>query len=218
MKSLLHLIRRMEKSEEILYYHSVFLQNKKSIGVLRMFKKLLISAAILATSSTGFASVTSAPALYLGGSVGLINNSSETGWTSNYRGFDGNIFLGYGGVITPNISLAGEAFFVPGSFSVGGTGSTTLKTNWGVGASILPGVLLNDKTMAYLRLGFIDSEFNSPSASKFGGQLGLGLQTNLCQNWEIRGEYTYSRYGSPASYISSPTTDGAHVGIVYRFG
>lgn len=178
-----------------------------------MFKKLLVVSAILAASSTvALASVNSAPAPYVGGSIGLTDNSAKGHGT--YRGLDANLALGYGGIVQQAVYVAGELFVVPGSISVGP--SDTVKTSYSVGASILPGIMLNDKTMGYLRLGIVDSRFTDSSQTKVGGQVGLGLETNLCQNWDLRGEYTWSKYAS-SGRLTSPTTDGAHIGIVYRF-
>lgn len=180
-----------------------------------MFKKLLVATAVLAASSTvAMATLNSAPAPYLGASVGLTNNSTNTWWANNYRGVTGNLAAGYGGIVSPNFYLGGELFAVPGSLSV--SGSNTTKTSWGVGASIIPGVMFSDKTMGYARLGAIESRFTSPGSAKLGGQVGLGIQTNLCQNWDLRGEYVWTKYPT-VKYITAPTTDAVNLGVVYKF-
>lgn len=177
-----------------------------------MFKKLLVTAAILAVSSSAMAAINSAPAPYLGGAVGLVNNSSD--YNTDYRGISGTVFGGYGGIVSPCTYLGGEVFVVPGTLTM--SESSFLKTSWSVGASFIPGYMLNDKTMAYARFGVVDSHFTTSGQTKAGGQAGLGLQTTLCQNWEVRGEYTYSKYGS-SSGITSPASDGFNLGLVYRF-
>ncbi len=174
-----------------------------------MFKKLIVATAILAASSSIYAS--GSP--YVGGSLGLINNSSNGGHTS-YRGIDGNVSLGYGATIAPNFYLAGEAFVVPGSISIADTNAT--KTTWGVGASIIPGVKFSDKTIGYARVGVIDSHFSSQDENAVGGQVGLGMQTNVCQNWDVRGEYVYTKY-KDVGWVSSPNSDAFNVGLVYKF-
>lgn len=178
-----------------------------------MFKKLLVATAILAASSS-VALAAYAPAPYLGASVGLVNNSSNSDTSIDYRGITGNISLGYGGIVSPNFYLAGEIYGVPGSISV--TGSSSLKTSWGVGASVLPGVMINDRTIGYARLGVIESRFSGPGTSRLGGQAGLGMQANVCQNWDVRGEYVYTKYNTVRG-ISSPNSDAFNVGVVYRF-
>lgn len=176
-----------------------------------MFKKLLIATAVLAASSSVAFAAIGNPVPYVGASVGLTDNSAKNHGT--YRGVTGNLNAGYGGIVSPGVYLAGEVFVIPGSFSVGP--STSVKTSWGAGASFIPGIMLNDKTLGYARLGVIDSRFTGPSQTKVGGQVGLGLQTNLCQCWDIRGEYVWSKYAS-SNNISSPTSDAVNLGLVYR--
>ena len=79
-----------------------------------MYKKLLVATAVLA-SSMSVALAGAAP--YIGGSLGLINNTSKGGGNS-YRGVDGNLSVGYGGIVSSKFYLAGEAFVVPGSITV----------------------------------------------------------------------------------------------------
>lgn len=182
-----------------------------------MLKKLLVGMAILAASSS-VAVAALAPAPYLGGSIGLVNNSSHSsstvGGNSVYRGLTGNINLGYGGIVSPGFYLAGELFGTPGTISV--SGDNDLKTSWGVGGSIIPGVMINDRTFGYARLGINGTRFTSADVTRFGGHAGLGLQTNLCQNWDLRGEYVYTKYRSVGG-ISSPNSDLFNLGVVYRF-
>lgn len=176
-----------------------------------MFKKMLIASAILAASSSA-ALAASAPALYLGPSIGLVNNTSDN--NPAYRGIHGNLALGYGGIVSPNVYLAAEFFGEPGSFKV--SGNTLLKSKWGFGLSLIPGWYFSDKTMGYLRVGAIGTRFSQGNVTKAGGQLGVGLQTNVCQNWDIRGEYVWSKYGS-FSGISSPNSDAFNLGLIYKF-
>lgn len=177
-----------------------------------MFKKLLIATAVLAASSSIAQAFVGNPTVYLGGDIGLTINSAKN--TTTYRGVTGNINLGYGGIVSPSVYLAGEVYFIPGTISVGQ--SSALKTSWGAGASIIPGWMLNDKTMAYARLGVSEARFTGPGQAKVGGHVGLGLQTNLCQNWDLRGEYVWNKFTSPNGF-TTPVSDVVNVGIVYRF-
>ena len=73
--------------------------------------------------------------------------------------------------------------------------------------------MLNEKAVIYMRLGIIDSRFSYSNQNVVGGQVGLGLQTMICQNLDLRGEYIYSRYSSIDNF-SSPNSDAFNLGLV----
>lgn len=176
-----------------------------------MFKKLLITTAVLAaTSSTIFAA--SAP--YLGASLGLVNNTSTT---ANFRGIPLTIMGGFGAAFDQNFYLAGELFATLGTSAVtnDNPNSTSIRTSFGYGASVLPGVMVNDHTMLFGRFGIIKSRFSSLSTTANGGEFGLGLQANLMQNWDLRAEYDYIKYHRTAGI--SPKTDAFNIGLIYKF-
>ncbi len=177
-----------------------------------MFKKLVIAATFLAASTNvAFADISySAP--YVGANIGLVDTTSST---SNYRGLLGTLSLGYGALMNQNFYLAGEFLFNGnlGSFTINGP---SLKTTVGYGISIIPGIAINERTMGYLRIGVVRSKFTNGDTEITGGQIGLGMQTNLCQNWDLRGEYVYTGYGSSGT-ISSPKADLFSLGVVYKF-
>lgn len=173
-----------------------------------MFKKFVIATLLAFNISSTFAD-----APYIAGSLSVINNASNGG-RSDYRGLGGNLALGYGGTVVPRIYLGGEVFVVPGSFTV--TGNDNLKTTWGVGLSIIPGIMLSEKAMTFARIGIIDSRFSKQNQTALGGQLGLGLQTMVIHNLDLRGEYVYTKYSS-LDYFSSPNADVFNVGLVYKF-
>lgn len=173
-----------------------------------MFKKLLVASAILAASSS-VALAGAAP--YIGGSLGVQANTSTD---ANARVLPVTVFGGYGATVGQNIYLAGEIFGLPGSSSLNSNG---LRTTYGYGASIIPGVMLSDHTMAYARGGVVRSQFTTANKIVTGGQLGLGLQTNVAQNWDLRGEYIYTAYRSVSSDIGKPRGDQVNFGLMYKF-
>lgn len=176
-----------------------------------MFKKLLVASAVLAASST----VAFAAAPYVGASMGIKDNTSSH---ANYRGFDTNLSLGYGGVVSQNFYLAAEAFVVPFDATItnnNGHGDS-IRTSYGYGLSIIPGLMLTDHTMGYARVGAIGSRFTTPGQTAAGGQLGLGMQTSLTPCVDLRGEYVYTSYRS-VSGIHSPKSDQFNLGLVYKF-
>lgn len=204
-----------------------------------MFKKLLVSTAVLALSSTAFAGhnykgegkckdtykdMNPCPCYqymagpYLGLSAGVRNNYSGT--PNVYKGIEGTISAGYAAMLTPEWYLAGEIF---GSDSAqlknyNSIGSPGVKTSWNWGLSLIPGYMLTDHVLGYIRLGGIQSHFtgNGQSVNKSGWQIGLGGQTNLYDNWDLRGEYVYSQYGS-ISNVGKPAADQFNLGIIYKF-
>lgn len=198
-----------------------------------MFKKILLVSAI----NAGIASAAMAnPVPYVGGNTGIVTNTSSSvaigsmttsgvgGHTTifsqpgNYRGVPFNLFAGYGGVINQNFFLAGEVFGTVGTADI--SNNNQMKTSYGYGASVLPGLMLCDNTVAYVRAGVVRSRFTNDSVTRTGGQVGLGLQTTLTQNIDLRGEYDFTGYRSFSNVIgnvSSPRQDAFNLGVVYKF-
>lgn len=203
-----------------------------------MFRKLLIASAVLAlTSSVAFAhnykgdykgeacptyNFLAGP--YVGLSVGP--KVIFTGAPAVYHGFEGTLSAGYAAMMNPMFYLAGELFVQDSAkfknYTAPGAGS--VRTRWGWGASILPGYMVNDHALAFLRLGVVDTRFSSSHSShhssnnngRWGGQIGLGGQTNICGNWDLRGETVYSQY-KRVSHVGRPRGYNFNVGIVYKF-
>ncbi|EKD55148.1 MAG: hypothetical protein ACD_60C00025G0045 [uncultured bacterium] len=176
-----------------------------------MLKKIAIASSILAVSSTlSFAS--SAP--YLGIGLGLTNN---TAGTSNYRGIPFTISGGYGATVDQNVYLAGEIFANLGTATLNNNpGGVSLRTTYSYGLSFIPGLMLSDHAMMFIRLGVIKTRFSSlNSNATTGGQAGLGLQTSVTQNWDVRGEYDYTSYRRVGG--ASPRSDAFNIGLVYKF-
>jgi opacity protein-like surface antigen len=177
-----------------------------------MFKKLLLASAMFAISS-GVAFANGAP--YMGLSTGVITNTAKS---ANFRGMPGTIFAGYGASAGQGVYLAGEVFGTIGTATITDNGA---KSTYSYGLSFIPGMMLSDHTMGFLRIGLMRTRFTpqGPVASTTvsGGQLGLGLQTSLTQNWDLRGEYTYVAQRRISSLIGDIRTDAATLGLLYRF-
>lgn len=183
-----------------------------------MFKKILLTSAIMMTSA-GVAMATPAP--YVGASLGINVNTTSSAANSqaaNFRGVPFSLFAGYGGVVSQSFYLAGELTGTAGTAEL--SNNNSLKTTYGYGASVIPGVMLSDHTLAFARGGFVRSRFSNQSKSVSGGQLGLGLQTSLTQNLDLRGEYDFTGYKSVnvgGARISAPRADAFNLGLVYKF-
>jgi outer membrane immunogenic protein len=201
-----------------------------------MFKKLLIATAILTSGSVALAGTP-----YIGASIGVnntnLNNKVDSvGLTSNVGGRNPSlgIFAGYGSLINQNIYLGGEVF---ANTTTGNTealtfDSTSIKyeTRYTYGASFIPGLMISPQTMVYGRVGVVRGSFNVDAStstassndddSVAGAQAGVGIQTSLIQNLDLRAEYVYSDYRSftQAGVKVTPTSDQFNLGLVYKIG
>lgn len=156
-----------------------------------MLKKLFILILILATH----AYFTLAQAFsctkvhsYVGAGAGI----------QNIHGYNGLYATLFGGINTTagqnnNIYLAGEAFANTGSLPI--SQKRFNRTTYGFGLSLLPGIIIANTTLAYIRVGIATFRYNKTNDYASGGQLGLGLQTNITTHWDIRGEYVYTGEG-----------------------
>lgn len=175
-----------------------------------MFKKIIIATAVLAATSS-MAMGTNAP--YLGVSVGVVDHTTKT---DSFRGMPFSIMGGYGAVVNQNLYLGGELFATLFTSALDtNTTNKSLRTTWGYGVSFIPGFMITDHTLGFVRLGLIRSRFDSLKASSTGGQFGLGLQTNVAQNWDLRGEYDYVGYGNVKGV--SPKSDQFNMSLLYKF-
>lgn len=212
-----------------------------------MFKKLVVASALVLASSAAFAG-----SAYVGAGLGVSHqmftakedaDMIDMHSKSNFGGTGAllNLNAGYGAKLNQKIYLGGEVLVNATSANVKGTEFSTaddeltlkFKTKYTIGASIIPGVMVNDNTMAYARVGIVRSRFDvktsgtgsfegmsdSDQDSVTGGQFGLGLQTKLTQNVDLRGEYTYNTYRSFNSngIEVNPSSGNATVGFIYKF-
>ncbi len=182
-----------------------------------MLKKVILASAVLA-SSASFAM--NAPAPYVGGSVGITANTSSSNAVGSYRGVPFNVFAGYGGVINQSFYLAGELGATLGTADIQDNG---LKSSYGYGVSIIPGVMLSDHTLGFARAGVVRARFPKQNSNSTGGEFGVGLQTSLTQCLDLRAEYDFIAYRSISgktggkAYSVSPRSDQFNLGLVYKF-
>lgn len=178
-----------------------------------MFKKVLLASAVLA-ATTGIAAANPAP--YLGASVGVSNVSSTNsgGVSAFHRGVPFKLFAGYGGVVSDSFYLAGELSGTVATANI--TDKNNMKTTYGYGLSVIPGVQISKDTLAYVRAGVVRTRFSEVSKFSTGGEFGFGLQTNVAQNLDLRGEYDFTAYKN-VSNIKAPRSDAFNLGLVYKF-
>lgn len=200
-----------------------------------MLKKLILATAIMAASSAALAN--GAP--YVGASIGVntdvFNVKDDFGNTLNFggRGAIGSLFAGYGAMVSQSFYLGGEVFGdltnTTSDITIGTDAlKDKFKEKYGYGISIIPGLALSDHTMAYGRLGVVRSKFevketspvaNSEEKSLTGAQFGLGIQTSLTQNVDLRGEYDFTTYssGNFSGNTLKPRSDQFNIALLYKF-
>ncbi|MDP3705993.1 MAG: outer membrane beta-barrel protein [Legionellaceae bacterium] len=175
---------------------------------------------------------------YVGASVGPQSNIS--GLPTVYSALEGTVSAGWGHMWTRRFYLAGEIFGADSkklkSYPANPTGYT-IQSNWSAGADIIPGYMITDTFLGYLRLGWVKTDFNiatdvtgqaSFAATSYtssyysrhmnvnGWQVGVGGQTNILKNLDLRAEYIFSLYNS-VILIGKPQVSQFNVGLVYKF-
>ena len=202
-----------------------------------MFNKLLVATVVMAASSSiAFAGAgykgerdlkaemppcptyqyTSGP--YIGLSVGPRVN--YTGTPTTYVGIEGTLSLGYGMMLSPSWYLAAELLGADSAqikdYRASTPGHGGVRSSWSWGGSVIPGVMVTDYTLGYIRLGGVSTRFMDQGSNKGGWQVGLGGQTAVAPNWDLRGEYVYTGYSS-VSGIGKPNGDQFNLGVTYKF-
>jgi outer membrane immunogenic protein len=196
----------------------------------------IVSLALLAASFS--------PLLQAGTYVGAAAGANQGTWkvtdavgnSVNFtrRSAMGTVFAGYGSMLSSNLYLGGE-----GTASLANTTSRTqnftstfgvvtanIKQTYTYGASILPGVVVGQGTLLYLRGGMVRTHFSynasnaaiSGSKNLTGKQVGAGIEYAYMSNLDLRLEYAYTKYNSMSAFNSSfsPRNNQLQLGIVYK--
>lgn len=166
-----------------------------------MFKKLLLLCTLLISSSLTQAGP------YLGAALGIQNTGG------GYTGLLVSPFLGFGLPLCQTYYIGGELFADSGSIPL--SQNYYHRTNYGIGASITPGFILSQNTIIYLRAGVETFRYSTTLNFFTGGQLGLGLQTMIAEQWDVRGEYVYTGKGIIRNF-GTPRFNFFKVGLVYK--
>lgn len=182
-----------------------------------MLKRLVLFLGFfLIPFTSSFSSVYLSPSIsyyyyYLPKSGPNVNNSS-------YEGLGPQLAIGYSTITNQWIYVAGELFTNIKGFKIQNRSenNATVRVRYSLGASILPGLILDPLLMFYARIGLIYTLFEQNNTMRSGYQLGLGLQYNLSQAWDVKGEYDYMQYNSLRN-LGSPRAGEFTIGLVYRF-
>lgn len=165
---------------------------------------------------------------------GTVNMAGEP---AVYGAWQGTAFGGFSVYALPWLNIAGEVF---GSNNrewkqAHVTPLPSAKSGWSYGVSAMPGVLANDTSLFYVRLGYLWTHFlpnvdrvippvsdsvtgHYPDFTNYGFQVGLGLQSKIYQHLELRLESTFAPHEQKLELV-----DRAHmynvqfnVGLVYK--
>src|SRR3990167_6951960 len=172
-----------------------------------MLKKLLITSVLLALSTEiVFAKATP----YAGVGIGIHN-------TGGYTGLMENAFVGIGKVVgeQQDYYFGQEIFAEFGSVPLSNNQANRAK--YGLGISLIPGIILYQDTMAYLRVGCEALRYPVFHSTDAAPQIGLGMQTKLYKNWDVRGEFLHSFGYGALDNLSRTKDNRLNVGFLYQF-
>lgn len=156
------------------------------------------------------------------------------------KGWNASAFTGYGLYFNwfyfgGEINAVASAAESTHTMAVNGfTLNEELRARQSYGVALLPGFRANDYTLIYARLGYLRTSMrNTETASILGlgtftdsvtewlngFNYGVGIETAICQNTSIRGEYTYTSYGTFNNGITkfTPNNSSFTLGVNYHF-
>jgi opacity protein-like surface antigen len=160
---------------------------------------------------------------------------------NNTTGWAGGLFAGYGQYFQDAYYLAGEVMVNTSGANQTNTnnvtisGTTTTQTtkfsvNNGYGVRLLPGVKLNNSSLLYIPLGYMNTSLknttsltsatgSSKSQYTGGWAYGLGFETAVYENFSLRGEYTHTSYNSFSNngVKVTPYDNQVMLGLLYHF-
>lgn len=153
---------------------------------------------------------------YVGISVGEVTNTIDDNSEPVFRGVPLTINVGYGKMLSLTSYLGGEIFGVIPTVRFN---HSRLDYRYAYGVSVIPGVMLADHTMGFMRLGLLrlastDAERVKNVPLAFNGvQVGFGVQFSVTPAIDLRSEYIYTRY----TYSTiGRKQDACNFGIIYK--
>ena len=206
----------------------------KFLSIIRtsiMRRLTVTSIAALFISTASYAGSFDGAYLGVGAGAQYTGDSNFSGTSSNNISdthFVGQISAGYSFDIAHKFNLNTNVFFNLSNDKAGSSSTINATTKNNIGISFEPGYYLDDKTLAYAKIGYarIDSKLDDGSIKKndsLNGYLfGVGAKYMIDKSIFVGGEFTHYGYGSNASQLSIPTSykTEQNVGLVtlgYQF-
>jgi outer membrane immunogenic protein len=180
-----------------------------------MKKIVVTSITALLASTVAYAGSFDGPYVSVGAGAQYTGNSNFSGTASNDISdthFVGQVLAGYAFEITPKFNLATNVFFNLSNDKAGSSSSIAATTKNNIGISIEPGYYLDDKTLAYVKVGYarIDSKLDDGTLktndSLNGYLFGVGAKYLVDKNIYVGAEFTHYGYGNNTAQLTSPTS------------
>ena len=168
---------------------------------------------------------------YVGFSIGP--RIMVTGTPLQYVGVDGTLSVGYGHLWNQWFYLGGEIFGGNsirmknfGPQNIAQARIKNVRTSWNYGFDAIPGIMINDHTLGYVRGGVVNTRFQIQTAQfsvvetdPTGWRVGVGMQTNVYKNLDVRFDYIYNQFYRQTNPIpiGRPVMNLFEFGVVYRF-
>lgn len=178
-----------------------------------MIKKILAISIIFA----GTLSTALAGSFYF--SPGINYEHLHSG-DATYQGLTGMLNLGYGTWMYDCFYLAAEVFGNTKPYTLNKDNDESeinnfLKTGYAYGYSIVPAMVIENSVVAYLRLGYVQTDFPNLDAKPHAYQAGIGLEYPFQDCWSLRTEYVYTPYRSVEG-VGTIYSNQVTLALVYR--
>lgn len=160
-----------------------------------------------------------------------INQGEVSPLVGLFAGY-GHLFAQYnylGAEIYANTTL-GDATSNTTVLDSGGT-HIGLQTRQSYGASIIPGMVLTNDVLGYIRIGAVWTKYyalvnnafarHNNNNTQLGWELGIGTRINITDKIDMRLEYDFDKYRSYYTTVNgyhvNSLGDRATLGVIYRF-
>lgn len=189
--------------------------------ILRLEKSIVVSVLLCFAQSaiSGSTGRVLGPydGLYMGGDIGVSNLVDSTSTTSplaghhmSSTGIVGGGLIGYDYSLTGHIKLGFEGFAHANGLNASSVqlyspvARYQVSSRYNLGARLLPGYSLDERSTGHLLLGYTYAKFNvmdngnygyiDQNFYKSGFQCGLGMKTHVTQKLSLRADALYSTY------------------------
>lgn len=188
-------------------------------------KKIILLIGLIVSSTASAGVFDDHYYVVMSGGVQYTSNSRFSGTTSediSHAQFFGGLAAGYSFKISPKINLATNLFYNIANNNKAASSKISASTNNNVGFSIEPGYYLNDKTLAYAKLGYsrmstkLSDGAVSANNSLDGYMLGVGVKYSLDENAFVGAEVVHYEYPDATVQLSNQTSYQAdqNVGLI----
>ena len=195
-----------------------------------LIKTSLLGLALVSTASMAgnFAGPEAGVSAAMNGGSNLVDIKNSNDYDGDYgqQSFGIKLHGGYGIYMGNNTLVLVGLDFIPTDIKAGSNDGDTIviKNSWSL--SLAPGTMLNDKTLAYVKIAYEAAKFNYKSTlSSFDESIsglgyGIGLRTEINKTTFLQTEikqvnYKKFTYKNGVDFTSSTTTGS--VGIVFKF-